>query len=619
VDILEILNPNSLLCPIVLPAIVGLLVMLIPKPIKWLREFLSLATTGYLFYVGINLFGLKTKTALFPWAKIGPLELGLDLVLSQFTGFVTMFILLFGLATVLYSIGYFRKEGANPRYYGFVLWTISAAVGVVLSDNLLMLLIFWEVATVLLYLLVNLGKNDERSAAAKSFAILGFSDAVLTFGIIIVGVAFGTLSIAKLSVIVNDFVSGAAFLMLFVGAIAKSGAMPLHSWLPSIAESAPTPVMSFLPASLDKLLGIYFLARLVLHMFRMDNVMNLVMMIIGAVTIIFAVMMALVQHDLKKLLSYHAVSQVGYMVLGIGTGTVVGILGGIFHMLNNAIYKNLLFMNAGSIERQTGTTELDKLGGLAKLMPVTFITTVVAAFSISGIPPLNGFFSKWMIYRGIIDAKSIIFIAAAMFGSALTLASFIKVLHSTFLGVPGEKYKKIKEVPITMTLPMIVLALLCVLFGVFASYPVVNYIIPAFEGSSITVSADEILGRTGWAPDIAALLIIIGIVVGLIMFYLAKLKKVRRTPVYIGGEKPDMETMRYAGTDFYETVKNLGLFKVAYTDAEKGWYDPYNIVSEFGNFVIKGLRRLHNGILSTYLSWCLIGLAVLLIYLLFKV
>jgi NADH:ubiquinone oxidoreductase subunit 5 (subunit L)/multisubunit Na+/H+ antiporter MnhA subunit len=619
VDILEILSPNNLLCPIVLPAIVGLLVMLIPKPVKWLREVLSLATTGYLFYVGINLFGLKTKMALYPWAKLGPLDLGLDLVLNRFTGFVTMFVLFFGLATVLYSIGYFRKEGANPRYYGFILWTLSAAVGVVLSDNLLMLLIFWEVATVMLYLLVNLGKNNERTAAAKSFAILGFSDAVMTFGIIIVGVAFGTLSITKLSVIVNDFVSGAAFIMLFVGAIAKSGAIPLHSWLPTIAESAPTPVMAFLPASLDKLLGIFFLARIVLDMFRLNNAMNLILMVIGAITIIAAVMMALVQHDLKKLLSYHAVSQVGYMVLGIGTGTVVGILGGIFHMLNNAIYKNLLFLNAGSIERQTGTTELDKLGGLAKLMPITFITTVIASFSISGIPPLNGFFSKWMIYRGIIDVKSIIFIAAAMFGSALTLASFVKVLHSTFLGVPGKKYDKVKEVSIMMTLPMIVLALLCIVFGVFASYPLTNYIVPAYDNSSVSVNVSDVMGASGWAPDIAALLIIIGLFVGLIVFYLAKLKKVRRTPVYIGGEKPDMETMRYAGTDFYETVKKMGIFKVAYEDAEKGWYDPYNIVAQLGNFIVKGLRKLHNGVLSTYLSWCLIGLAVLLIFLLFKV
>ena len=150
-----------------------------------------------------------------------------------------------------------------------------------------------------------------------------------------------------------------------------------------------------------------------------------ILLITGAVTIIYAVMVALVQHDLKRLLGYHAVSQVGYMVLGIGTGNPIGIAGGLFHMVNHAIYKSCLFLSAGAVEKRAHTTDLSKLGGLSKYMPITFVSFLIASLAISGIPPLNGFFSKWMIYQGIIATATnknplwIIWLVCAMFGLSL--------------------------------------------------------------------------------------------------------------------------------------------------------------------------------------------------------
>ena len=177
----------------------------------------------------------------------------------------------------------------------------------------------------------------------------------------------------------------------------------------------------------------------------MSAAMNTFLMAIGSLTIVCAVMMALVQHDLKRLLGYHAVSQVGYMVLGIGTGNPIGIAGGIFHMLNHAIYKSCLFLSAGAVEKKTGTTDLDKLGGLSKTMPVVYVAFLIASLAISGVPPLNGFASKWMIYQGIIETGRqgshlwILWLMAAMFGSALTLASFMKLVHAVFLGQPSSE------------------------------------------------------------------------------------------------------------------------------------------------------------------------------------
>lgn len=216
--------------------------------------------------------------------------------------------------------------------------------------------------------------------------------------------------------------------------------------MPDYGEQADAPVTAFLPASLDKLLGIYLLFRAATGLFQMNGSMQFVLLAVGAsTTVLAAVMMALVQHDLKRLLSYHAVSQVGYMLLGIGTGLPLGLAGGLFHMLNHAMYKSCLFLCAGNVETKAGTTDLDRLGGLARLMPVTFTATLIASLAISGIPPLNGFASKWMIYQGLVDLGGqggfwwVVWLATAMFGSALTLASFVKVLHSVFLRRTAEQ------------------------------------------------------------------------------------------------------------------------------------------------------------------------------------
>ena len=341
--------------------------------------------------------------------------------------------------------------------------------------------------------------------------------------------------------------------------------------------------------------------------------MNVFLMIVGAITIIAAVMMALVQHDFKKLLGYHAVSQVGYMVLGIGTGSLIGIAGALFHMLNNAIYKSCLFFCAGNVEKEAETTDLDKLGGLAKYMPFTFIGFVIASLSISGMPPFNGFVSKWMIYQGIIqkiDSGPMAFLGvlcllAAMFGSALTLASFMKLAHAVFLGTSDIRRKDVKEVHWTMWLPVLILAGLCILFGVFArSIPLKFFIVPA---------VGVIDGIGFWASDWATLLLIGGIVLGCIIYILGNIKgNIREDTWYIGGE-PIPQERRFSGVDFYKSIQDIPIFKLIYKKAEEKKFDIYE-QGKKAVFAITGqFQRLHNGVLPTYLVWCLLGMVVLFI------
>ncbi|MFH1247551.1 MAG: proton-conducting transporter membrane subunit, partial [Candidatus Omnitrophota bacterium] len=247
------------------------------------------------------------------------------------------------------------------QYYSYIILTAIASIATVLSNNLILLVVFWGFLGLTLFLLINMADNAE-AIAKKTFIIIGGSDAIMLLGIGIIYSITGTFQMDAFKLELNNSLTIFAYICIAVAAFAKAGAMPFHTWIPGCAENAPVPVVAYLPASLDKLLGIYLLAKISLDLFVMNDAMNILMMVVGAFTIIAAVMMALVQHNMKRLLGYHAVSQVGYMVLGIGTGNPIGIAGGLFHMLNHAVYKSCLFFNAGNVEKNAGTVDLDKLG-----------------------------------------------------------------------------------------------------------------------------------------------------------------------------------------------------------------------------------------------------------------
>jgi formate hydrogenlyase subunit 3/multisubunit Na+/H+ antiporter MnhD subunit len=510
-----------------------------------------------------------------------------------------------------------RKKVHLNQYYTYIILTAVVSVLTALANNLILLLVFWGFLGLTLYTLINLGDKGSDLAAKKTFIIVGGTDALMILGIGIIYYLTGTFQMDKIQIHLNsrvDFLPTLAYLCIACACFAKAGAMPFHSWIPDCAVTAPAPAVAYLPASLDKLLGIYLLARISLNLFVMDGAMNTLLMLVGAFTIIAAVMMALVQHNMKRLLGYHAVSQVGYMVLGIGTGIPIGIAGGIFHMLNNAIYKSCLFLTAANVENKTNTSELDKLGGLAKLMPLTYISALVASFSISGVPPFNGFVSKWMVYQGLIQRLSlgrygfftVMCLVAAMFGSALTLASFMKLIHAVFLGQaksPGLNESK-NEVPWSMWLPCVVLAFICVVFGVFANQiPLKYFILPAVKGVTFMGS---------WYAGLATTLIIIGLVLGLLIFKLKKLRPaLRQDTAFVGAEDFDLGKDRVTGTEFYNTIQELAGLKRIYKKQEAGGFDIYEQLKKLVFSVGGFLRYLHNGVLPTYLVWTLLGMIAL--------
>lgn len=533
--------------------------------------------------------------------------------------FIAIFICMFSFIAIIYSFGFMRGVKGLVRYYLYIILTLVVSVGVVFANNLILLIVLWGFLGLLLYLLIYYGSNERvPSTAKKAFVIIGGTDAVMLLGLACIWKLSNSFNISEISIQLNSKLAIAAYLCLAAGAFAKAGAMPFHTWVPDTSEDAPVPVVAYLPASLDKLLGIYFLVRISLNIFEMNTAMNTFLMAIGSFTIIAAVMMALVQHDLKRLLGYHAVSQVGYMVLGIGTGNPIGIAGGLFHMLNNALYKSCLFLSAGAVEKKTGTSDLDKLGGVAKIMPITFISFLIASLAISGVPPFNGFVSKWMVYQGVIETgKSggylwILWLVAALFGSALTLASFMKLVHAVFLGQPAPNRKAVRgETGPTMWIPSLILAVLCVLFGVFAyQIPLKIFIFPSIQGSVVFSGV--------WNASLATVLILTGIVIGIIIYFLGTITKTRETAAFVGGEElPQFPDMRVSGTEFYNTIKDIPFLKIMYWLAERKIFDIYEVGTKITFGFTKVLQYVHNGRLPSYLSWCLLA-ALILFYILFR-
>jgi len=586
--------------PVLVSIVAGFFIFAIPNKFRKLAEIFSLITALYLFIAGVKIF------------FAAPLNTGY-LYVDNLSRFIVPGIGFFGLLVTLYSLKSMSGYKSVSSYYAYIIWTIGISILAAVSNNIIILLGSWGFLGFTLYALINIKGPEASAISKKTFIIVAGSDAFMILGFGILWMIKGSLNLTDIRIPIDSNLSFWSFFLIAIGAFAKAGVMPFHTWIPETAKEAPVSVTAFLPASLDKLLGIYLLVRLVLNVFILNPVSGAILMGIGSITIIAAVMMALVQHDFKKLLGYHAVSQVGYMVLGIGTGNPIGIAGGLFHMLNHAIYKCCLFLSGGNVEYKTKTSELDNLGGLSKVMPLTFFTTVVAACAISGIPPFNGFFSKWMIYQGLIEnGKSggslwIFCLVAAMFGSALTLASFIKLIHAIFLGqrADGIKHNKKDEVSWQMWVPVISLAILCILFGVFAYQIPLKFFIKPALGAGF-----EIIGK--WQSLKATLFLFAGLVVGLIIYLLGNFKSVRVSETYIGGE-PVEKDMRLSGTEFYNTVKEYGVLGAVYKKAEAGVFDLYEQLKKMvlgaGGF----FQYLHNGILPTYLVWTLLGMTALFI------
>jgi len=613
------MNPQNLLLPILLPFLLALFSFLLPKGVKWLREVVSVLGAALLVYIAVRLFGQKETFLTLPWLGHG---IDFELRLYQFSQFILLAASGFTFLITLYSTVRMAASARLREYYGYLFLTAGMAAGAVLANNFVPLVFFWEGLLITLYAMITIGgKPNSHRTAVKSFLIGGFCDFCMILGIAILWSQTGTLRMSDISVVPRGL-TAVSFYLMMIGAIGKAGSMPFHTWIPDAALDAPVSVMAFIPAALEKLLGIYMLARICLDLFKLEvnSQFSLVLMTVGALTIVLAVFMALIQKDLKKLLSYHAVSQVGYMMLGIGTAVPIGIAGGIFHMINHAMYKSGLFLAAGSVEQQTGTTELKKLGGLARLMPLTSLGFIVCAAAISGIWPLNGFVSKEMVFHGSYETGYTIFTIAAWLGAILTFASFLKAGHSVFFGPRSLEAAAVKESKLPVTLPILALAALCVLFGVYSALPLRLFIQPILAGRA---AMGESVDFTAHALAVFNPIALISMGCLLVAFALHVYGFKRGgNKAYLASEPihrlPVLHTVydwaEARVFDLYEQgitfLQALSRFLFRFVDRPiDAFYET--IVVAVGRAATRVLTAAHNGFYANYLAWTIGGLVLI--------
>ena len=599
---------------ILLPLAAGLAVFgLRRQRQEGLAAGVTLLVTAVTAAAAARLFGQEALVH-HPWGGFGA---AYALRLYPFSAFILLCASGFGVLIALFSTAFMKGRRHAAPYYAWFLLTLGMVNGAALADNLILLLVFWEGLLLTLFGMIAVGQPGAFRTAVKAFVISGVADLCMMAGVILTIRLAGTATISAIHLQTGGLAS-LAFGLLMIGAAAKAGAMPFHSWIPDAAMDAPLPFMALVPAALEKLLGIYFLARVSLDLYQLQpgSRLSTVLMIVGCVTILLAVMMALVQKDYKRLLSFHAISQVGYMILGVGTAVPAGIVGGVFHMINHAMYKSCLFLTGGSVEKQAGTTDLAKLGGLGRAMPVTFACFVVAAASISGVPPFNGFFSKELVYDGALE-RGMPFYLAALLGSFLTAASFLKLGHAAFVDAPRDvRPAAVREAPWPMLVPMVVIAGLCVLFGVHNALPLRGLVQPALGGRV------EGLDFAGWPHGMILVIATVLVLAAALAHHLWGAGR--------GGSG-------LAAADHIHHAPAIG---TVYAWAERRLLDPYEIglrlvatasralwavdraIDFFYDTVIVRLtqgvsalaRAAHTGSHALYLVWVLAGLAVMALY-----
>jgi len=448
---------------VALPLAVSLLIQLVARGRPALAEWLANATMLALVLMACYTIGDTGLYHMGGW----PTPIGIDLRLDALANLLLLAVSLVGFAVALYSVDYMRRFTARGYFYSLFLLMVTGMNGVILAGDLFNLYVFLEVAAVASYSLVAFGCAHEELEASFKYIVLGsLSSALILVAIALVYGITGTLNMAHMAGRIAETGMDAPLLLAFglfiCGFSFKSALVPFHAWLPDAHPSAPAPVSAMLSGVLIKAIGIYVLARLVFNVFGIGESELGLLRWLGLLSMVAGGLLAAGQKDIKRLFAYSSISQVGFMVLGLGLGTPLGLVGALYHLINHAMFKSLLFLNAGAVEYATGTRKLKELGGLNRALPVTGATSLIGSMSIAGVPPFNGFWSKLIIILACVESGYFGFAAVAVAISVVTLAYQLKVQRLAFFASLPDALQNLRREPRLMALAMILLATGCI-------------------------------------------------------------------------------------------------------------------------------------------------------------
>lgn len=563
------------------------------------------------------------------WEPVSGYAIGIGYEIDALNMFFALLVVTTILLAAIYSIKYMARDHHLGHYYTLFLMLSGSVLGLVLTGDVFNMFVMIEIMTFASVALTAFRNNKFGALEAGfKYLIIGSIGSSMTLaGIALLYAQCHTLNMAQISAALTNNLTPTtilAFALMFAGFGVKSYIVPFHAPAAEAYMTAPTSISMVFSGMVNKA-GVYGMIRLVYVIFRAMDLepLQLILATFGTVTMFVGVTMALAQHDFKRLLAFHSISQIGYVITAIGLATVLGLEAGLFHAMNHTLFKGLLFLTAGAVLYAAGTTDLDKLGGLSKKMPKTTICFLIGAFSISGLPPFNGFASKWMIYQATYEkaAQSGNFAYAfvtivALVVSVMTLASFIKVTQAVFFGQLPANLKDVKEVPLTMRIPMWIMSALCVLSGVFYN-AVKKYLLAPAASAAFNVSSyiDKMMGEgtaaaagvadmayeplaiSLWNPVLWLVLFAIVLIAVCIVILSGEntrgrvLEKTEKEPedgkfaTFFGGEKSSHSHV--AGSDLFWGFKH----------DFKGYF--------------KFIQGMHSGVVNDYALWAVVAAALI--------
>ncbi|PWL90777.1 MAG: hypothetical protein DBY10_04820 [Clostridiales bacterium] len=444
------------------------------------------------------------------WEPVAGWAIGIGIEVDALSLFFGLVITVAVFASCIYAFSYMKEDDSLAAYFTLFLMLSGSVLGLVLSGDLFNMYVMIEIMTFSAVSLTAFRNNYEGAieGAFKYLTVGALGSISVLTGTAILYCQLHTLNLAQIAALLPEHASEPltllAFGLLFVGFGTKAFMFPFHPLAADAHAVAPASISLMISGVLTKC-GVYGIIRLVYVMFQNIEVPAVQYLVVGfgTVSMFICVTMAFNQHNFKRLLAFHSISQVGYVITAIGLGTALGLSAGLYHAMNHTLFKGLLFLTAGAVQHATGSLDLDRLGGLAKKMPKTCILFLIGAASISGLPPFNGFASKWYIYQAAFEKGSssgnffFIFVCVvALLTSVLTLASFIKVAQSVFFGQFNPAFKDTKEVSLAMRIPMWILAVLCIVTGLLPGKVSEYLLTPATNAAMNAVNyIDQMMGQ----------------------------------------------------------------------------------------------------------------------------
>ena len=579
------------------------------------------------FFDVLNGDGKPTTVTLFEWIATADFHVNIAFLVDSLTSIMLLIITGVGFLIHLYSMGYMHDDEGYAKFFSYLNLFVFFMLLLVLGDNYLVMFAGWEGVGLASYLLIGFWFKNQpyNDAAKKAFIVNRIGDLGFILGIFLIYTTFGTIQYSgvfggAINFTENDPTIVAITLLLFVGAMGKSAQIPLYTWLPD-AMAGPTPVSALIHAATMVTAGVYMIARSNLLYSLSPDTLGFVA-IIGGATAVFAATIGIFQNDIKKVLAYSTVSQLGYMFLALGVGAFTG---GVFHLITHAFFKALLFLGAGSvIHAMGGEQDIRKMGGLKKYVPITYMTFLVGTIAISGIPPFSGFFSKDEILAHAFQVNPIFWVLGVL-GSMMTTFYMFRLFYLTFMGTfRGTEDQKhhLHESPKTMTIPLVVLAVLAIVAG-FIGIPHVlggshwleHFLAPVFKQSEIYAHGHKLTHSTEYV------LMGVTVTITILMILFARNKFVSKGFVPADdnvkqGFIPRLLANKYYVDEFYNAiiVKPLnGLASFSYKFLELKAVDAIvNGVGKLVVFISGQARKLQTGNTGFYIFAMVIGILVIL-------